>query len=142
MPPSHIAKWRGRRQFAILRGRRRRVRASCPRRPRSGIHHLPDLGTVEDEETFKAVRHGSSLVLLLCIASIGCGIAGTGLWRCRAWGHATAIVVLCIQLAGDILNVISGTEPRAVIGIPIVAALLVYLTRASVRRLFWSQAPG
>jgi hypothetical protein len=81
-------------------------------------------------------------VLLLCIASIGCGIAGTGLWRCRAWGHATAIVVLCIQLAGDILNVISGTEPRAVIGIPIVAALLVYLTRASVRRLFWSQAPG
>src|SRR5262245_28723788 len=34
---------------AILRGRRRRVRASCPRRPRSAIHGLPALGTSEDE---------------------------------------------------------------------------------------------
>ncbi len=47
-----------------------------------------------------------------------------------------AVAGLSIHLVGDILNVVSGTEPRAIIGVPIVAALLVYLSRPHVRRAF------
>ena len=75
-------------------------------------------------------------VLLLSVASLACATAGLGLWRVRPWGHTTAVVVLFVQLGGDILNVVSGAEPRAIIGVPIVAALLVYLTRRSVRAVF------
>ena len=78
-------------------------------------------------------------VLLLAAASVACGTAGVGMWRCRPWGHATALVLLVVQLGGDILNVVSGVEPRAIIGVPIVVALLVYLTRSNVRSVFRTQ---
>jgi len=45
VPSSHLAKWRGQRQFAILRGRRQRVRASRPRRPRSNASAPGALGS-------------------------------------------------------------------------------------------------
>jgi hypothetical protein len=41
-----------------------------------------------------------------------------------------------LQLVGDVANVLLGIEPRAVIGVPVVAVLLVYLTRDKVRRFF------
>lgn len=41
-----------------------------------------------------------------------------------------------MNLVGDALNVVLGTGPRAIIGIPIDALLLVYLFRISVRRYF------
>ena len=75
-------------------------------------------------------------VLLLAVVSCACGITGIGLWRRRRWGHALAIAGLSIHLVGDVLNVALGTEPRAIIGIPVVAALLVYLSRPQVRSAF------
>jgi hypothetical protein len=81
-------------------------------------------------------RMGSWAVVLLAVVSGACGATGVGLWRLRRWGHAFAIVGLSIHLVGDILNVLSGTEPRAIIGIPIVVVLLVYLSRPHVRIVF------
>ncbi len=75
-------------------------------------------------------------VVLMALASFGCAVAGVGLWCLRSWGYAVAVIVLVIQLAGDVVNVVSGVEPRAAVGVPVVAALLVYLTRASVRQAF------
>ena len=75
-------------------------------------------------------------VLLLAVVSGACVIAGTGLWRRRRWGYAIAVAGLSIHLIGDILNVVSGTEPRAIIGIPIVVVLLAYLRRPHVRSAF------
>ena len=75
-------------------------------------------------------------VLLLPGVSGACGITGIGLWRQRRWGYVLAVVGLSIHLMGDILNVVSGTEPRAIIGIPVVVALLVYLSRPRVRSSF------
>jgi uncharacterized membrane protein (DUF2068 family) len=74
--------------------------------------------------------------LLLAIVSCACAITGIGLWLARRWGYALAIVGLSIHLVGDILNVVLGIEPRAIIGIPIVIALLVYLSRRDVRSAF------
>ena len=74
--------------------------------------------------------------LLLAVVSCACGITGIGLWLARRWGYALAVAGLSIHLVGDILNVVLGIEPRAVIGIPIVAAILFYLSRPRIRRTF------
>jgi hypothetical protein len=75
-------------------------------------------------------------VPLLATVSVACGAAGVGLWRGRRWGHTVAVGVLLLQLVGDVANVLLGIEPRAVIGVPVLAVLLVYLTRDKVRRFF------
>jgi uncharacterized membrane protein (DUF2068 family) len=82
-----------------------------------------------------ARMHGWA-VLLLAVVSGACAVTGIGLWRLRRWGLAFAVAGLSIHLVADILNVVSGTEPRAIIGIPIVLALLVYLRSAHVRSVF------
>src|SRR5262249_30030496 len=75
-------------------------------------------------------------VLLLSIVSGLCVLTGTGLWQRRRWGYRLAVAGLSIHLIADILNVVSGTEPRAIVGIPVVLALLVYLRRPRVRSAF------
>ena len=82
-----------------------------------------------------ARMHGWA-ALLLAVVSCACGITGIGLWLARRWGYALAVVGLSIHLLGDILNVVLGIEPRAIIGIPIVCGVLVYLSRRHVRSAF------
>lgn len=79
------------------------------------------------------VEMGDWGVLVMVTASLACGVSGIGLWRRRRWGYTVAMITLSVQLVGDILNVVSGAEPRAAVGIPIVSALLVYLGRPSVK---------
>ena len=74
--------------------------------------------------------------VLLGAVSVACASAAVGLWRVRLWGYVVAIALLVINGIGDVVNVVLGTEPRAVIGIPIVIALVLYLTRPSVRAVF------
>ena len=52
------------------------------------------------------------------------------------WGHRLSFGVLFLNLIGDTLNVVLGTEPRAAIGIPITGALLLYLASERVQRYF------
>jgi hypothetical protein len=62
-----------------------------------------------------------------------CGAAAAGLWRGTRAGHRLAFAILTINGAGDLANAVLGTEPRAAIGVPVAAALLIYLGSASVR---------
>jgi uncharacterized membrane protein (DUF2068 family) len=75
-------------------------------------------------------------VLLFVAVAIGCAVAAVGLWQGRRWGYFAAIAILSINFLGDLYNVISGAEPRAAIGIPIVTVILVYLLRRKVRLYF------
>lgn len=77
-------------------------------------------------------------VLLFLIVSAACGFSALGLWRGRWWGYCTAIIILLVNLVGDLVNVISGTEPRAAIGIPIVVLIIAYLWRPKIRQFFGS----
>jgi hypothetical protein len=54
---------------------------------------------------------------------------------------AVAVLLLVVNLVGDVTNVVLGVEPRAIVGIPIVAALLIYLTGANVRSYFRRTVP-
>jgi uncharacterized membrane protein (DUF2068 family) len=75
-------------------------------------------------------------VLLLAIVSLFCAAAAIGLWRGSRWGHRLAIGLIATNLIGDITNVMLGTEPRAIVGIPIAGAILLYLLRKKVRSSF------
>jgi uncharacterized membrane protein (DUF2068 family) len=70
------------------------------------------------------------------VVCLACVTAAVGLWRGARWGHRVAFVLVTINLLGDIINVITGTEPRAAVGIPVAVAILAYLMSRRVRRFF------
>ncbi|MEP6719311.1 MAG: hypothetical protein ABJB21_09210 [bacterium] len=88
----------------------------------------------------RAYKHLSDLgpwaVVLLFVVSICCLIAAIGLWRRAAWGHKIAVALIAINLIGDVANTVMGTEPRAIVGVPIALAILVYLLSNKVRHAF------
>jgi uncharacterized membrane protein (DUF2068 family) len=79
---------------------------------------------------------GRWAVLLLAIVSLFCATAAIGLWRGSRWGHWLSIGLIATNLIGDVTNVLLGTEPRAIVGVPIAAAILVYLLSNKVREFF------
>ena len=88
----------------------------------------------------RAHQHLSELglwaALLLFAVSISCALAAVGLWRRAPWGHKLAVGLIAINLVGDVANTVMGTEPRAIVGVPIALAILVYLLRKKVRDYF------
>jgi len=81
-------------------------------------------------------RMGSLGPILLATVCVACAFSAVGLWRRRVWGYRLAVAMLIVNLLGDITNVALGTEPRALIGVPIVLALLAFLGRARTRSHF------
>ena len=79
-------------------------------------------------------------IVLMCAVCVACASAAVGLWRGKRWGYWLAVALLAINLLGDIVNVLLGTEPRAVFGIPIVVAIFAFLMSGQVRRFFISSA--
>ena len=82
------------------------------------------------------LRIGLWAVVLLFAASISCAASAIGLWRKARWGHAIAVTLITINLLSDIANAVRDTEPRAIVGVPIALALLLYLLSKSVRDFF------
>jgi hypothetical protein len=79
---------------------------------------------------------GAWAVLLLCAVCVACAAAAAGLWRGAGWGYWLALALLAINLLGDVVNVVTGTEPRAAVGIPIVLAIIAGLATKRARRFF------
>ena len=85
---------------------------------------------------------GRWAILLLFTVGIACARAAIGLWRGATYGHRFAIVLIAINLAGDIINTVLGTEQRAIVGVPIALAILIYLVSKRVRVFFRKSAAG
>ena len=77
-------------------------------------------------------------VLLFFVVGVTCLIVGIGLWHGKRWGYLLAMVGLCINALGDLINALSGREPRAIVGVPIVMLILAYLLTRRVRIFFSS----
>ncbi len=77
-------------------------------------------------------------VVLMCAVCVACALAAMSLWQGARWGYLLAVALLVVNLLGDVTNVVTGTEPRAVVGIPIVLAIIAYLRSRQVRRFFAS----
>ncbi|HZS47058.1 MAG TPA: hypothetical protein VFC63_18430 [Blastocatellia bacterium] len=89
-------------------------------------------------ENFMQMGHWA--VTLMMIVGTACAIASIGLWRSARWGYWTAIALITINLIGDTVNAVLGTEPKAAIGIPIAAAILAFLFSKRVRSYFAKQS--
>ena len=79
---------------------------------------------------------GAWAIVLMCVVCIACALAAAGLWRGTRWGYWLAVALLAVNLLGDIVNVVLGTEPRAAVGIPIVIVILVFLMGKRVKQFF------
>lgn len=81
-------------------------------------------------------RIGFVASLLLAVVSVSCAAAAYGFTTGRRWGYRLGVGLLVINLAGDVINVVSGAEIRALAGVPIVALLLWYLSSGPVKSYF------
>jgi hypothetical protein len=79
-------------------------------------------------------------VLLLSTVSMLCAAAAIGLWRGSRWGYWLAVGLILTNLLGNVINVALGTEPRAIVGVPIAAALLAYLIMSKKVQEFFSKS--
>src|SRR5437763_1035502 len=85
-------------------------------------------------EAFTSI--GVWAIILMCAVCVSCALAALGLWRGARWGYWMALMLLVVNMSGDIANVVLGTEPGAIVGVPIVVAILTYLMSRRVRRFF------
>jgi ABC-type branched-subunit amino acid transport system permease subunit len=80
--------------------------------------------------------------LLLGAVCLACAAAAFGFFTGRRWGYWLGVALLLLNLTGDLINTVLSIEPRAVVGVPIVALILWYLSRQRVRAFFKSAARG
>ena len=65
--------------------------------------------------------------LLMATVGTACGLAAIGLARNTTWGCWLGILVLTVNLVGDLTNALLRHDLRTLIGMPIAGAMMVYL---------------
>jgi hypothetical protein len=85
---------------------------------------------------------GTWAPLLLSVVCLACASSAYGFFTGKRWGYGLGIALLLVNLTGDIVNAALGIEPRAVVGVPIVALILWYLLSGRVKDFFSSTARG
>jgi hypothetical protein len=81
-------------------------------------------------------RMGTWAPLLLGTVCLACAASAYGFFAGKRWGFRVGVTLLLLNLTGDIVNAAFGIEPRAVVGVPVVALLLWYLSSPNVRAYF------
>ena len=71
-------------------------------------------------------------ILLMTLVCGLCALSAFGLWRGLQLGRTLAITMLAINSVGDVAS----GDRRTLIGLPIAAALILYLTTRRVREFF------
>jgi hypothetical protein len=79
---------------------------------------------------------GRAVGIAFLLLAVTLAVAGIGWFQRRFWGWALAVIIIVIQVFGDLLNVIGGDILRGGIGFLIAGALLLYLLRPQVRANF------
>jgi hypothetical protein len=81
-------------------------------------------------------RMGVWAPLLLAVVCVACAACAYGFFAGKRWAYPLGVVGLLINLAGDVVNAALGIEPRAAVGVPVVALILWYLSSRQVREFF------
>jgi uncharacterized membrane protein len=72
---------------------------------------------------------GKAAIWLMFVVGAACAFAAIGLWRNSLWGIRIALVILSLNIFGDLWNAVVHHDYRALIGIPIGGAMIFYLAR-------------
>jgi uncharacterized membrane protein (DUF2068 family) len=75
---------------------------------------------------------GKLSIAMMAVLGAACAAAAIGLTKNCRWGRNLAVIILAVNVGGDLINVLARGEVRALIGVPIAAAMIVYLLRARV----------
>jgi len=76
-------------------------------------------------------RMGGLSILLMLAAGFACALTAIGLARNARWGRGLGILVLVVNLIGDLSNAFVRNDFRTLIGVPIAAAIIFYLARGA-----------
>src|SRR5215475_6268150 len=67
-----------------------------------------------------------SLILMLTVGT-ACLFAAIGLWRAKPWGRWLALIILLINMLGDLTSVLVRHDYRGLIGVPVAGAMIFFL---------------
>ncbi len=81
------------------------------------------------QKAFRSI--GKLAVLLMCLIGVACATTAVGLWHGFNWGRKLALVILSLNILGDLHNVIIRHDYRALIGLPIAGAIIFHLASRS-----------
>jgi uncharacterized membrane protein (DUF2068 family) len=70
---------------------------------------------------------GPVAVLFMAVLGAACASAAIGLARGARWGRWLALIILAINLVGDVANAALRHDSRSLIGLPIGGAMIIYL---------------
>jgi hypothetical protein len=70
---------------------------------------------------------GNWSYVLMLTAGTACLFAAVGLWHGTRWGTRLALIILTFNMIGDLFNALFRHDYRALIGLPIGAAIIFYL---------------
>jgi hypothetical protein len=79
---------------------------------------------------------GSTVGILFLLLGAALTMAGIGWFRRRLWGWRLAVLIIAIQVLGDVVNCIRGDLLRGGSGVIIAGALLLFLLHPKVRATF------
>ena len=86
----------------------------------------------------EATGMGAWAPVLLLGISAACALSAVGLWKRKPWGRRLALAVLAVKLIGDFTSVFFRGDALALIGMPVVGLLMLYLLSSRAKR---SEAP-
>jgi hypothetical protein len=78
---------------------------------------------------------GSWSIVLMLTVGTGCLFTAIGLWRGTRWGTRLAVVILAVNMIGDLTNALFRHDYRALIGLPGGAAMILYLVPSEASRV-------
>jgi uncharacterized membrane protein len=90
---------------------------------------LDSLWRINPEAHLAFQSIGKFAIILMFVVGAGCAFAAVGLWRNSLWGIRVALVILSLNIVGDLLNALVRHDYRALIGLPIGGAMIFYLAR-------------
>jgi len=79
---------------------------------------------------------GGAVGILFLLLGAALATAGIGWFRRRLWGWRLAVVIIAIQVLGDVVNCVRGDLLRGGTGVIIAGALLLFLLQPKVRGAF------
>ena len=80
---------------------------------------------------FQAI--GSWSIMIMLLVGTACGFAAIGLWRGAFWGTQLALIILAVNMIGDLINAVQHRDYRVLIGLPVAAGIIVYLLHSENR---------
>ena len=91
---------------------------------------LDSLWRLNPEARVAFQSFGSWSLLLMLTVGTACLLAAIGLWRGSLWGTRLALTILSVNIVGDLVNTLLRHDYRALIGLPIGAAMIFFLVRS------------